>query len=80
MLRTTGFAFAPGIFRVLACVPPEEVGFAATVAADVWVLAACIVAVRQALDFTTLRAIGTFGVAYGLLWLLLAGLLFSVPV
>jgi hypothetical protein len=34
-----------------------------------------IVAVRQALDFTTARAIGTFGLAYALLWLALQGIL-----
>jgi hypothetical protein len=48
--------------------------------ADVWVALASIVAVRQALDFTTARAIGTFGVAYLLLWLLLAGALISLPI
>jgi hypothetical protein len=32
------------------------------------------VAVRQALDFTTGRAIGTFGVSAALLWLVLWGL------
>ena len=35
---------------------------------------------RQALDFSTARAVGTFGVAYMLLWLLLAGALISLPV
>lgn len=80
VLRTTGFGFAPGIFRVLAGVPPPSVGFACTVVADLWMLAAGIVAVRQALDFTTLRAIATFGVSYLLLWLTLSGLLISLPV
>jgi hypothetical protein len=47
---------------------------------DLWVGLASIVAVRQALDFTTLRAIGTFGVAYALLYLLLNGALISLPV
>ncbi len=72
VLRTTGFAFAPGVLRLFAFVPPPDtVGFALTVVADVWVLLAAVVAVRQALDFTTLRAVGTYGVAYGLLWLVL---------
>ncbi len=79
VLRTTGFAFAPGVLRVLAFVPPAGVGLAATLIADAWILVACIVAVRQALDFTTLRAVGTFGFAYALLWLLLAGALFTLP-
>ena len=79
VLRTTGFAFSPGIFRVLAAVPPPPLGFAFTVATDLWMLVAGIIAVRQALDFTTLRAIATFGVSYLLLWLTLSGLLISLP-
>ena len=72
VLRTTGFAFAPGLLRFFAFVPPADVaGFLIAFLGDVWVLVAAIVAVRQALDFTTTRAIGTFGVAYGLLWLVL---------
>jgi len=42
-------------------------------------LTAGIIAVRQALDFTTARAIATFGVSYLLLWLTLSGLLISLP-
>jgi hypothetical protein len=80
VLRTTGFAFAPGVFRLLAAVPPPSVGFGLTVVADLWMLAAGIVAVRQALDFTTIRAVATFGVSYLLLWLTLSGLLISLPV
>ncbi len=79
VLRTTGFAFAPGLLRALAFVPPPGVGFAVTLIADAWILVACIVAVRQALDFTTLRAVGTFGSAYALMWLFLNGLIFTLP-
>jgi hypothetical protein len=72
VLRTTGFAFAPGLLRALAFLPPQErLGFGATVLADLWILAGAVVAVRQALDFSTLRALGTFGIAYALLWLVL---------
>jgi hypothetical protein len=78
VLRTTGFAFAPGILRALVAVPPSTVFYLAPWVADVWMLAAGIVAVRQALDFTTLRAIATFGVSYGLLWLVFNGFLFSL--
>ena len=72
VLRTTGFAFAPGLLRLFAWVPPTDVaGFLITFLGDTWVLVAAIVAVRQALDFTTVRAVGTFGVSYALLWLVL---------
>jgi hypothetical protein len=83
VLRTTGFAFAPGLLRVLGGVPPIDVAglhLPPTLLADAWVALASIVAVRQALDFSTVRAIATFGVAYLLLWLLLAGALISIPV
>jgi hypothetical protein len=74
VLRTTGFAFTPGLLRGLAFVPPPALGFGLTVFGDLWMLACAIVAVRQALDFTTLRALGTFGAAYAILWLVLQGL------
>jgi hypothetical protein len=56
MLRTLGFASAPGILRVFGAMP----GATATVFAvtAVWMLIAMIVAVRQALDYTsTARAV-----------------------
>jgi hypothetical protein len=75
VLRTTGFAFAPGLLRALTFAPPPGFGFAMAVVSDVWMLACGVVAVRQALDFTTLRALGTFGLAYAFLWLALTGIL-----
>jgi len=83
VLRTTGFAFAPGLLRVLGAFPAIDAGglrLPPTLLADAWIVVASIVAVRQALDFSTARAVGTFGVAYLLLWLLLAGALISLPI
>lgn len=74
VLRTTGFAFTPGFLLFFAWLPPEELGLAIWVGARLWILVAAVVAVRQALDFTTIRAIGTFGVATVLMWLVLWGL------
>lgn len=57
MLRTIGFASSPGIVRILGVIP----GLAPLVffIASIWMLAAMVVAVRQALDYTsTLRAVG----------------------
>lgn len=71
VLRTTGFAFTPGLLRIFAFVPPPSLGLALMIGSDLWMLCCGVVAVRQALDFTTLRAAGTFGVAYVMLWLLL---------
>jgi hypothetical protein len=55
--RTFGFASAPGILRVFGAVPGLT-GLAFLVAA-VWMLITAIIAVRQALDYTsTVRAAG----------------------
>lgn len=56
LLRTIGFASAPGIMRVLAF----DASFATAVmlVASAWMLAAMVIAVRQALDYqSTLRAV-----------------------
>jgi len=56
LLRTTGFAAAPGILRIFGVLP--GVTLPAFAISAVWMLAAMIVAVRQALDYTsTARAI-----------------------
>lgn len=57
MLRTLGFASAPGLIRVFGFIPGLG-PILATIAAF-WMLATMVVAVRQALDYTsTGRAIG----------------------
>ena len=57
LARTVGFAQSPGIFRVLGLVP--VVGIFIFSAASIWMLVAMVVAVRQALDYTsTWRATG----------------------
>ena len=74
VLRTTGFAFSPGLLLFFVWLPPMELGLAMWTLARLWILVAAVVAVRQALDFTTIRAIGTFGAAALLMWLVLWGL------
>lgn len=57
LLRTTGFSSAPGVLRVFAFIP--VLGPLVALIASIWMLAAMIVAIRQALDYTsTGRAIG----------------------
>jgi hypothetical protein len=73
VLRTTGFAFGPGVLFLLGGVGPESMGLLAMGLSRLWVLIASVVAVRQALDFTTGRAIGTYGFAALLMWLVLWG-------
>lgn len=51
LLRTLGFASAPGLLRVFGILPGVTIPTFAVTA--VWMLAAMIVAVRQALDYTS---------------------------
>jgi hypothetical protein len=63
LLRTLGFASAPGIVHLVGVVPRLH-GLAIAVAA-VWTLAAAIVAVRQALDYeSTWRAAAVVGIGW----------------
>jgi hypothetical protein len=77
MLRTTGFAAAPGILRVFGILP--GVTIPVFVITAIWMLAAMVVAIRQALDYrSTARAIAVcvvgwilaiaFAVGVGLFW------------
>lgn len=71
LLRTIGFSAAPGFFRALGIVP--IIGPFLAVLAGLWMFAAMVVAVRQALDYdNTLRALAVCFV--GALFYLLVGL------
>jgi hypothetical protein len=57
LLRAIGFASAPGLIRVFGFIP--GLGALIFVAAGIWMLVAMVIAVRQALDYTsTPRAVG----------------------
>jgi hypothetical protein len=73
VLRTTGFAFTPALLLGVGVVPPPALGLAFGLVVRAWTLAALVVAIRQALDFDTPRALGTCGAAALLLWLVLWG-------
>ncbi len=77
LMRTIGFASAPGLLRVLGIMSP--LAKPVFVVTAVWMLVAMIVAVRQALDYTsTARAVAVclvgwllaiaFAVVFGLLF------------
>lgn len=57
LLRTIGFAQAPGVLYVLAIIP--ILGWVARIVVALWVLVAGIIAIRQALDFSTGKAVLT---------------------
>jgi hypothetical protein len=86
LLRTLGFAHSPGVFRFFSFIP--FLGGLISFAASVWVLVAGVIAVRQALDFSTGRAIATCVVGWLIYMLVLflvvgfvigAGALFYTP-
>ena len=66
LMRTLGFAQAPGIFAVLVFMP--LLGWLIGIVVMLWVLAATVIAVRQALDYDdTLRAVIVCVIAW-LVW------------
>jgi hypothetical protein len=65
LLRTIAFASAPGLLRALGVIP--FLGLTIYSIASVWMLLAMVVAVRQALDYTsTGRAVGVCVVGWAL--------------
>ena len=69
LLRTIGFAATPGVLLIFVFIP--FVGGVISFLVWVWMLVAMVIAVRQALDFTTGRAIGTVVVG-GVVYLVVA--------
>jgi len=81
LLRTTGFAAAPGLWRIVGVVPGMSIP--AFVVTAVWMLAAMIIAVRQALDYTsTGRAVAVCAIGWvlAITFALLFGLFFGPSV
>lgn len=63
LLRTIGFSSAPGVLMLLCLVEPIDfLVFAGTL---LWMLCAMVIAVRQALDYTsTLRAVAVCAIGF----------------
>ncbi|KPL17768.1 MAG: hypothetical protein AMJ92_11040 [candidate division Zixibacteria bacterium SM23_81] len=75
LLRTIGFSSSPGILRVLGIIP--GLGSFLVFVASVWMLIAMIIAVKQALDYSsTWRAVGVCIIGWIIqmifVWLLVA--------
>ena len=57
LLRTLGFAQSPGLARILGVIP--ILGPLVLLVVSIWMFVAMVIAVRQALDYTsTMRAVG----------------------
>ncbi len=76
LLRTIGFSSSPGLIRVLGIIPGMQ-SIVFPIAA-IWMLVAMVIAVRQALDYSsTLRAIGVCVIGW-IIQIVLFVLLFSI--
>jgi len=75
LLRTIGFSTSPGLIRVLGIIPGlYNIVF---LIAAIWMLVAMIIAVRQALDYTsTLRAVGVCAIGWIIQALVFASLFY----
>lgn len=61
LLRTLGFAYSPGLLNVFSFIP--FIGSWIPFITFIWTIIASVIAIRQACDFSTGRAIGTAIVA-----------------
>lgn len=75
LLRTLGFAQAPGVLYILGIIP--ILGGLIRFVVGIWILVLGVIAIRQALDFGTGKAIGTALLA-GLTALIVSALL-AIP-
>lgn len=75
LLRTLGFAQAPGLLLVLAIIP--ILGWFVQFGVGLWILVAGVIAVRQALDFGTGKAIGTVVIGW-FAWLAVAAVVWGI--
>lgn len=75
LARTLGFAYTPSLLNVLGFIPVVE--WIVAIVVFVWGIAATIIAIRQALDFSTGRAVGTAIVS----WIgvaIVAGIIYAI--
>ena len=76
LLRTLGFASSPGLIRFLGIIP--GLAIISNVVASIWMLAANVIAVRQALDYTsTGRAVAVCIIGW-LVYVIASGLIYVV--
>jgi len=62
VLRPLGFSYAPSLFAILGLIP--GIGFLIVFIAGVWTLIASVIALRQALEVSTGRAVAVAVVAF----------------
>ena len=76
LARTLGYAQSPGLLKIFVVIP--AIGPLVFAIASIWQLVAMVIAIRQALDYTsTLRAIGVAIVGF-IAYAVLTGLIFAL--
>ena len=76
LLRTIGFSSSPGVIRILGIIPGLNV--IVNLVAGIWMLVAMVIAVRQALDYSsTGRAVGVCIIGW-IIQMVITVLLFSI--
>jgi hypothetical protein len=80
VMRTVGYANAPGVLNILGFIP--VLGGLIRLAVSIWVIVTTVVAIRQALDVSTGKAIvaGILGWICGAIVLAIIFAIFAVPV
>lgn len=73
MLRTLGFSRAPGVIAAIGFIP--ILGWIALLAASLWQLVTAVVAIRQALDFDTGKAVATAILAWVVVMVVTLGIM-----
>jgi len=78
LLRTIGFSSSPGILRIFGIIP--LLGGIIVAIASIWMLVAMIIAVRQALDYSsTWRAVGVCAIGWVVFVIVVGIITFIVP-
>ncbi len=74
LLRTIGFSSSPGLIRIIGIIP--GINAIVSLVAGIWMLVAMIIAVRQALDYSsTFRAIGVCLIGWVIQMFVIVGIL-----
>ena len=79
LLRTIGFSNSPGVLLILSFIP--ILGGLVSFAVSIWQLMSMVIAVRQALDFTTGKAVLTciVGLIVATVLLVIIGIVIAIP-
>jgi hypothetical protein len=78
LLRTTGFSSSPGLLRIFGIIP--VLGGIVVAISSIWMLVAMVIAVKQALDYSsTLRAVGVCIVGWIFYIIIFGFLTFILP-